>query len=186
MFSSYWKIFLWHFWNCRFRVWLKVRKSYHGKKGNSESSHTSNLSSVSHLTSFAFVIYRKLAWVGFESIPFGRTTRLSYQDISSTRTQSQLCMTFKLKTYKRFFVHWEDAVYFVSFRLFWEKQPPEISVKKGVLKNFTKVTGKHLCWNLFFNKVAGLNFIKKETPMQVFSCKNYWSQKVNYNFEKLK
>ena len=26
---------------------------------------------------------------------------------------------------------------------------------KGVLKNFTKLTGKHLCWNLFFNKVTG-------------------------------
>ena len=28
--------------------------------------------------------------------------------------------------------------------------------KKSVLKNFTKFTGKHLCWILFFNKVAGL------------------------------
>ena len=32
------------------------------------------------------------------------------------------------------------------------------SVKKGVLGNFTKFTGKHLCQSLFFNKV------------QVFSC----------------
>ena len=29
------------------------------------------------------------------------------------------------------------------------------SVKKGVLRNFAKFTGKHLCQNLFFNKVAG-------------------------------
>ena len=29
------------------------------------------------------------------------------------------------------------------------------SVKKGVLRNFTKFTGKHLCQSLFFNKVAG-------------------------------
>ena len=28
--------------------------------------------------------------------------------------------------------------------------------KKGVLRNFTKFTGKHLCQGLFFNKVAGL------------------------------
>ena len=27
---------------------------------------------------------------------------------------------------------------------------------KGVLRNFTKFTGKHLCQGLFFNKVAGL------------------------------
>ena len=30
------------------------------------------------------------------------------------------------------------------------------SVKKGVLRNFAKFTGKHLCQRLFFNKVAGL------------------------------
>ena len=30
------------------------------------------------------------------------------------------------------------------------------SMKKGVLRNFTKFTGKHLCQSLFFNKVAGL------------------------------
>ena len=30
------------------------------------------------------------------------------------------------------------------------------SVKKGVLRNFTKFTGKHLCQSLFFNKVASL------------------------------
>ena len=35
------------------------------------------------------------------------------------------------------------------------------SIKKGVLKNFTKFTGKNLCWGLF---------IKKETPAQVFFC----------------
>ena len=40
---------------------------------------------------------------------------------------------------------------------------PEVFCKKGVLRNFTKFTGKHLCESLFFNKVAGLacNFIKK-------------------------
>ena len=30
------------------------------------------------------------------------------------------------------------------------------SVKKCVLRNFAKFTGKHLCQRLFFNKVAGL------------------------------
>ena len=29
-------------------------------------------------------------------------------------------------------------------------------VKKGVLKNFTKFTGKELCQTLYFNNVAGL------------------------------
>ena len=33
---------------------------------------------------------------------------------------------------------------------------PDVFCKKGVLRNFTKFTGKQLCQSLFFNKVAGL------------------------------
>ena len=33
---------------------------------------------------------------------------------------------------------------------------PEVFCEKGVLRNFTKFTGKHLCQSLSFNKVAGL------------------------------
>ena len=36
-----------------------------------------------------------------------------------------------------------------------QKQPPDVFCKKGVLRNFAKFTGKHLCQSLFFNKVAG-------------------------------
>ena len=45
------------------------------------------------------------------------------------------------------------------------------SVEKGVLKKFTKLTGKHQCQSLSFNKVTGqaCNFIKKRTLTQVFS-----------------
>ena len=38
------------------------------------------------------------------------------------------------------------------------------SVRKGVLRNFEKFTGKYLCESLFFNKFAGL--------VQVFSCEH--------------
>ena len=34
------------------------------------------------------------------------------------------------------------------------------SVRRGVLRNFAKFTGKHLCQSLFFNKVTGLEFCK--------------------------
>ena len=37
-------------------------------------------------------------------------------------------------------------------------------MKKGVLENFSKFTGKHLCSH------QACNFIKKETLAQVFSC----------------
>ena len=32
----------------------------------------------------------------------------------------------------------------------------DVVLKKAVLRNFAKFTGKHLCQSLFFNKVAGL------------------------------
>ena len=40
----------------------------------------------------------------------------------------------------------------------------EVFYKKGVLKNFTKFTGKHSCQGFFVNKAAGLR------SAQVFSC----------------
>ena len=36
---------------------------------------------------------------------------------------------------------------------------PEVFCKKGVLRNFTKFTGKHLCQSLFFNKVADVRLL---------------------------
>ena len=36
-----------------------------------------------------------------------------------------------------------------------QKQPQEVSIKKTILKNFAIFTGKHLCWSLCFDKVAG-------------------------------
>ena len=37
-----------------------------------------------------------------------------------------------------------------------QKQSSRGVLKKDVLRNFAKFTGKHLCQSLFFNKVAGL------------------------------
>ena len=40
---------------------------------------------------------------------------------------------------------------------------PEVFCKKGVLRNFAKFTGKHLCYILIFNKVAGLKMAASES-----------------------
>ena len=51
------------------------------------------------------------------------------------------------------------------------------SVEKGVLKNFVNFTGKHL---------AGVNFIKKETPTPTYSIKSAasihldWTKKMKF------
>ena len=64
---------------------------------------------------------------------------------------------------------------------------PEVFCKKGVLRNFAKFTGKHLCQSLLFNKVAGLrpqacNFIKKETLAQVLSCEFHKISKNTFSY----
>ena len=38
----------------------------------------------------------------------------------------------------------------------YKSSRPDVFCKRGVLRNFTKFTGKHLCQGLYFNKSAGL------------------------------
>ena len=51
-------------------------------------------------------------------------------------------------------------------------------IKKAFLKNFEILTGKHLCWSLFFNKVAGLRPAMWATTLiegyrkGIFNCQN--------------
>ena len=53
------------------------------------------------------------------------------------------------------------------------------SVKKGVLRSFTKFIEKHLCQSLFFNKVAGIknkNIFLDRTPLSNCFCKKTYSK----------
>ena len=61
---------------------------------------------------------------------------------------------------------------------------PTVFCEKGVLRNFAKFTGKHLCQSLFFNKF--LFFIKKETLAQTFSCEFYEISKNTFFTEHLR
>ena len=45
--------------------------------------------------------------------------------------------------------------------IMFKSRHPEMLCKKGVLRNFTKFPGKHLCQSLFFNKVLGLQLYQK-------------------------
>ena len=49
---------------------------------------------------------------------------------------------------------------------------PEVFCKKGVLTNFAKLTGKHLCQSLFFSKVASL---RPATLLKKSLCHNCFS-----------
>ena len=51
-------------------------------------------------------------------------------------------------------------------------------MKKGVVKNFAKFAGKHLCWSLFFDKVTSrrpTTLLKKRPQYRGFlvNCVNF-------------
>ena len=48
----------------------------------------------------------------------------------------------------------------IKYLLIFRRSCPDVFCKKGVLRNFTKFIGKHLCWSLYFNKVADPTLLK--------------------------
>ena len=64
---------------------------------------------------------------------------------------------------------------------------PEVFCKKGVLRNFIKFAGKHLCHSLFFNKVACQSlFFNKVAGLRpaVWLKKRLWRRYFPVNFAK--
>ena len=51
----------------------------------------------------------------------------------------------------------------LTFAILFRSSRSQMFFKLGVLKNFAIFSGKHLCWNPFFNEVAGL---KPETSLK--------------------
>ena len=69
------------------------------------------------------------------------------------------------------FNHWQKHPFRDVFRKSRSSRP-EVFCKKGVLRNFTKITVKHPCQSLFFNKVAGLriaNLLKERLWHKCFT-----------------
>ena len=58
-----------------------------------------------------------------------------------------------------------------------QKQPLEVFCKKGVLKNFAKLTGKYLCQSFFFNKVA-------DPTLATLLKKRLWNRYFSVSFAK--
>ena len=60
-------------------------------------------------------------------------------------------------------------------------------VRKGILRNFAKFTGKHLCQSLFFNQTAGLRpatLLKKRLWPATLLKKRLWHRCFPVNFIK--
>ena len=62
------------------------------------------------------------------------------------------------KIFKNIFFHRTPLVVASDYFLLKSHRSsrPEVLCERGVLENFAKFTGKHLCQSLFFNKVRGL------------------------------
>ena len=73
---------------------------------------------------------------------------------------------------------WNQKYFMKSKILNFQKQPPEVFYEKGVLWNFTKFTGKHLCQSVVFNKAAWLR------PATLLK-KRLWHRCFLVNFAKL-
>ena len=69
------------------------------------------------------------------------------------------------------------CVYQAGKTLHTEAVTQTCSLKKGVLRNFVKFTGKYLCQSLFFNKVTGLR------PTTLFK-RRLWHRCFSVNFVK--
>ena len=80
------------------------------------------------------------------------------------------------------------SYYFLIIIFKKQQQSPRgvLLCKKGVLGNFIKFTGKHLCQSLFFNKVAALSrqFYLKKTLAQVFLCEFCEISKNTFSYRK--
>ena len=62
-------------------------------------------------------------------------------------------------------------VFAITTQLTIRSSHQRCSVRKGVLRNFTKFAGKHLCQSLFFDKFAAsgpATLLKKRLSVQVF------------------
>ena len=70
---------------------------------------------------------------------------------TSLRTDLQSISIYFLTKIARYF-----GVFIFLLQRFFRSSLSEVFCKKGVLRNFAKFTGKHLCQGLFFNKVATL------------------------------
>ena len=55
-----------------------------------------------------------------------------------------------------------------------QKQPPEMSVKKGVVKSFANFTEKHLRWSLFLIKLQFLRTPILLKPIEEHISLNYY------------
>ena len=101
---------------------------------------------------------------------------INYVNLAKESIQKQLRTVVLLNScFKRFVNFTEKHLWYrlnESIFLIKRSSHPEMFCKNSIPKNFTKLTGKHLCQSLFFIKIAGLRpaTLLKQTLALVFCC----------------
>ena len=102
---------------------------------------------------------KKVTWDGWFSFEFCKISKNTF----SYRIPLVAASVFHTVNRKRMYIAFgktDLSIAFIQASLlsffFFRSSRPEVFCKKGVLRNFTKFIGKHLCQRLFFNKVASL------------------------------
>ena len=92
-----------------------------------------------------YVFKLKFKDIGFVNIADDTNTYIWWLDLDQTISQLQksFCELFRWSLFN-------------SLKANVRSSHRRCSMKKGILKNLSKFTEKHLCQSLFFNKVAGL------------------------------
>ena len=70
-----------------------------------------------------------------------------------------------------FWTNWNIEIPEVRFTLIYGSSRSQMLIKIGVIKNFAKFTGKHLCWDTFLIKLQALrpeNLLKRDSNTGVF------------------
>ena len=93
-----------------------------------------------------------------------RSVYLNYISVPDDENGKKACEDAEVKDEE----HWQK-------RALQRGHSSEAAAKKGVFKNFSKFSRKHLCQSLFFNKVAGLKpaTLLKRDMAQVFLYEFY-------------
>ena len=75
-----------------------------------------------------------------------------------------------------------------NFSKFTDKLKKQSSggvLSKDVLKNFAKFTGKHLCWNLFFDKIETETWNCQKQPLEMFRKIRWEALAQSYSVKKV-
>ena len=101
--------------------------------------------------------------------------------VNNKNVVSQLRWELFSKYFQYFKIVYEDLsreyyTMLINFKNVLNRSNCQVICKKGVLKNFTKFTGKHMCLgrvSFLITRPEVCNFNKKETLTQVFSYEFY-------------